>query len=131
MEEAKARWYWKRKSTTILGIIIKCFSTFEYMGISISALYYYQNSFHVSNPSLYYGWCMGAIFLSGAASALWCGRYMDKTRNLRKLFLVLMGFGTLGNILYTFTFSKWCPILGRFITGLNSGALTALAGIPI
>ena len=129
MDESKKCWYSKRRWTTILGIAINCFTTFEYASIAISALYYFEDSFHASSPRFYYGASMAAIFLSGVFSVFWCGRYMDKTRKLRKLFLILMGFGTVGNILYTFSFSVWLPILGRFISGCKAGAESAFAGM--
>ena len=125
--ELKA-WYRKRKITSAIGIAIQCLIFFEYASITISALYYYKDSFNVNNPNFYYGCVMSVIFVSGVISVRFCGRLMDRTRNLRQIAMSLMACNIAGNVIYTMTFSPWCPIFGRFVCGVSVGAEVIFSG---
>ena len=131
LEETKATWYRKRKWTTGIGIALKCLSFFEYGSISISGLYYYEYSFNVSNPKFFYGSLMSSIFVSSIISTYFCGRYMDKTRDLRKIVIFILICNIIGNLVFTMTYSPWLPILGRFICGISISAETAVSGETI
>ena len=121
-------WYRKRKITTSIGIILQCVAFFEYASITISALYYYKDSFNVANPNFYYGCVMSIIFVSGVVSVKFSGMFMDRTRNLRQITMFLLVCNIAGNVIYTMTFSPWCPILGRFVCGTSVGIEVIFSG---
>ena len=121
-------WYQKRKITVSIAIAYKCFLYFEYWSIAISGIYYYKNTFKISNPKFYYGCSVGVIFLSGIISSYICGQIMDRARNLRRLISTLVLFSILGNLTYTMTWSPWLPVLGRSICGFSIGIMTVTAG---
>ena len=125
----KLNWYQKRRISSIIGIAYRCLYYFEDGAIAISAIYYYQNSFNVSNPKFYYGCSLASIYVSAVVSNFLCGRLMDKTRALRRIILTLGLFNILGNLTYTLTWSPWYPVLGRFICGFTTGITSVLAGI--
>ena len=128
LAELKKSWYRKRKLTTAIGIAQQCLIYFEYASVTISALYYYKNSFNVSNSNFYYGCTMAAIFVSGVISVKICGKHMDKTRDLRKIVMLLLICNIAGNLIYTTTFSPWCPIVGRLVCGLSTGGQVVFSG---
>ena len=124
----KKNWFRKRKIMTILGIIQKCVYYFEYSAISVSVLYYYNNIIKVDNPKLFVGLALGAIFVSGTISTYICGRFMDKTRNLRGFGLLGLFCGMVGNLTYSLPFSPWCPIIGRLLCGLQAPIQSTFSG---
>ena len=128
LDEIKRKWFRERKWTTAIGIAIKCLTFFEYFSISISGLYYYENSFNVSNPKFFYGCVMASIFVSGVISTYICGRYMDKTRDLRKIIIYLLICNIIGNLMFTMTYSPWLPVVGRFVCGISACSQVVFTG---
>ena len=128
LEEIKRKWYHQRKLATIFGVVQQCMFYFEYLAIAISGLYYYQTSFNVTNSNFYYGCLMSALFFSSIFSVYFCGKIMDKTRNLRGIVMVLHTCNIAGNLIYTSTLSPWCPIIGRLICGISIGAIVVFSG---
>ena len=122
------RWYRKRKMTTIIGLLHQAFIYFDHSAVSISALYYYQSDFKADNPNRLYGITMLAYSVSLLVSTPFIGNYIDRTRNIRRLILTTLMFSVLGNLIYTMSFSKYLPIVGRFLCGLNDGARSSLTG---
>ena len=122
-------WKTKRKITTTLCIALQCLYTFEYTATAISAIYYYQNSFEVADPKFFYGCSVAAIYASAVMSSFICGRWMDRTRDLRRIVLTLLLFNIVGNLIYTLNWSQWIPVLGRFLCGINAAASTAATGV--
>ena len=131
-EVKKKRWYKQRSIIACYGILQNSLVYFEYTAVSISALYYYQEDFHLSNPKFFYGLSMSVMYVSVILSVISFAKYMDKTRNIRRIILVTVGLSLLGNIVYTMTFWRWLPIIGRFMCGFNEGARASIAGkIPL
>ena len=129
-DKAISQWYWKRQLFFIVGATYQGYSCVEYAAVSISTLQYYKNIIKVDNPRFYYGVCMSNIFLSAIISSKLFGIYMDKTRNVKMCSMLLL-FSTIGNILYSLPYSKWLPIIGRFLCGLNGGLKVAIVGKDI
>ena len=119
----------KRKLTVSIGIIYQCLYYFEYSSTAISAIYYYKNSFNISDPKFYYACSMASIFISAVISNYMCGRIMDKTRDLRRIVLTLSSVNIIGNLTYTLTLSPWLSVFGRFVCGIGTGIGAAITGI--
>ena len=82
----------------------------------------------MSDPKMMYSLSMGFIFISGVISVIACGQYMDRTGDLRSIFMITMGFNALGNLMYTWTISPYFPLIGRLLCGVNMGIQTAVTG---
>lgn len=121
-------WYKKRKRNLIVIYFNTCMYIFEYSAIVISALFYFKNTLKVANPNLYYSLTLGAAFAFTPISTIIAGRYTDKTRNIRKVALVLSLFNTFGNLFYVFPFVNWLPIIGRLLCGIPDGVKSAFTG---
>ncbi|XP_066922872.1 uncharacterized protein [Clytia hemisphaerica] len=121
-------WYTKRRRTTVIGILQKCIFAFEYSSVAVSALYYYQNTFQVQNARLFYSITMAIMYFSAAFSATFVGRYMDKTRNLRRITMMSALLSISGNIIYILPFSRYFPILARGLCGMADGIQPAMSG---
>ena len=121
-------WYAKRRQTTIIGILQKCIFAFEYSSVAVSALYYYHNTFKVENARLFYSITMAIMYFSAAFSAIFVGRYMDKTRNLRRITMISALLSISGNIIYILPYSKYFPILARGLCGMADGIQPAMSG---
>ena len=121
-------WYRKRWWTTALAMAQSCLLFFEYSAFQISALYYFEKDFNVTNPKLFYSLSMGIIFVSGLGSVVACGQYMDRTGDLRSIFISTLLLNSLGNLMYTWTISPYFPLIGRFLAGVTMGVQTAVSG---
>ena len=120
-EELRISWYRKRQILTFFGIIQNCVLYFEYSVVSITAVYYYKETFKLPNPNFYYGLGFASMCLSSLLSVLICGPLMDRTRDLRKIVTIATFFSALGSLMYTMTYSKWLPVVGRFLCGTLDG----------
>ena len=128
IEKQRQDWFKKRRFVTWFGLLQQCLVYFEYAAVSISALYYYENTMHVPNPKFLYGFSMAVTYVSVIFSVILFGKYMDRTRNLRGIVLLSISCSFFGNVLYTMSFNAWITVLGRFLCGLNEGARISLAG---
>ena len=129
-EEMKAVqcWYKKRRWFLFIAIMNACFYLFEYSAVTITAYYYFKLTLKVENPKLYFSLATGAMYILAPFSAVYTGRYVDRTRNLQKTTLLLSFFNLVGNLMYVFPVFKWFPIFGRFLCGVPSGMRPAFSG---
>ena len=122
-------WYSKRRWTTALAMAQTSLLFFEYSAFQISGLYYFEKDFPaLGNPKLFYSMCMGIIFLSGLISVIVCARYIEGTGDLRMVVTVTLALNALGNFMYTWTYSPYFALFGRFIAGANMGIQRAVSG---
>ena len=127
-EILKQKWFFKRKMTTIIGMMHLCCYYFEYTSVVISALYYYKNVIKAENPKFFIGLSMASILVAGLISSYVCGRIMDKTRNLRAIGLIALLCGIFGNLVYCLSSSPWFPVIGRLLCGTNGSLRLIIAG---
>ena len=121
-------WYKKRKISLLVTYMNTCLYKFEYTSIVISALFYYKYTIKVENPKLYYSLTLGAAFLLTPISSVIVGKYTDRTRDVRKVALILSFFNIVGNLFYVFPLFNWLPIFGRLLCGVPDGVKSALVG---
>lgn len=124
-------WYNKRWWTTTIAIAQTSLLFFEYSAFQISGLYYFKNDFILENPKLFYSLCMGTIFLSGLISVIVCSRYMEATGDLKSVISITSVLNAFGNLMYTWTYSPYFALFGRFIAGVNMGIQRAVSGMCI
>ena len=114
-----AEWYRMRSQTKAMAYIQKTILSFEYASVAISALFYYQKTIKPKDPVLFYSITMGAIFITASCSAVYGGRFVDRTGRLRAFSILVSIFSIVGNIIYSVPYSKWFPILGRSLCGIS------------
>ena len=56
------------------------------------------------------------------------GKYTDRTRDVRRVVLLLSFFNIAGNLFYVFPFYQWFPIFGRMLCGVPDGVKSAFVG---
>ena len=56
------------------------------------------------------------------------GRYTDRTRNLRRVFLINLLIVIIGNFLYSVPYCVAFLIVGRFLCGTNESMQTSIGG---
>lgn len=122
-------WYQKRWWTTTLAIAQTSLLFFEYSAFQISGLYYFKNDFSLENPKLFYSTCMGIIFLSGLISFILSARYIEETGDLRSVLIITLALNGIGNMMYTWTYSPYFALFGRFLAGANMGIQRAVSGM--
>ena len=127
-ESIMNEWYKMRRRIVIFAYIQKTIFSFEYASTAISALFYYRLMIKPENPVLYYSIAMGVIYLTASCSAVYGGWYVDKTGGLRKYHIIANLFSIVGNLIYSVSYSKWYPILGRAISGISDGVQPGLGG---
>ena len=81
-----------------------------------------------TDPVLFYSISMGVIYLTASLSSVMGGWYVDKTGHLRELHVVVNLFSIVGNFIYSVSYSKWFPVIGRLLSGLADGAQPGLGG---
>ena len=126
-----AEWYRMRSQTKAMAFIQKTIFSFEYASVAISALFYYQKTIQPKDPVLFYSITMGVIYLTASCSAVYGGRFVDRTGRLRVFSIFVSIFSIVGNIIYSVPYSKWFPILGRSLSGISDGVQPGIAGKSI
>ena len=127
--EILEEWYRKRRMNLLVTYFNTCMYQFEYASVSISALFYYTYTLNVVNPKLYYSLTTSATYYFGPISSIIVGKYTDRTRQVRKVALILSLFNIAGNLFYSLPFFTWLPVAGRILCGIPDGVKTAYFGM--
>ena len=127
-ESIMAEWYRMRSRLKAMAYIQKTIFSFEYSCVGISALFYYQKTIRPDNPVLFYSIALGVIYLTSSLSAVYGGRFVDRTGRLRAFSIFVSIFSIAGNVIYSVPYSKWLPILGRGLSGISDGVQPGIAG---
>ena len=121
-------WYQMRRRIVVFSYIQRIIFVYEFASTSISALFYYRLMIQPTDPVLFYSISMGVIYLTASLSSVMGGWYVDKTGHLRELHVVVNLFSIVGNFIYSVSYSKWFPVIGRLLSGLADGAQPGLGG---
>ena len=127
-QQQKQQWYYKRRIFTFIVLVQQIMIYFEHAAASISSLYYFKETFKLKNPNFYYGLNMASIQIVTIVAVSVCGRIVDQTRDLRRIGFVTITLSAIGSLLYTMTYSKWLPIVGRMLCGSGDGMRTSFTG---
>jgi len=123
------KWKRKRQITTIIYYLQAFMLGIEYTSASVSGLYYFKNDIPSSNPKLFYGISMAALYVSAIIASPMLGKIMDQTRQLRAIILTIIMLNVLGNFIYTISLSPLFPILGRLLSGVADACIPVMSGM--
>ena len=123
-------WKKQRSRTRILANILIFFSGLESQCIEVTGLFYFHQNLGLSliDAAFYYTISETVFSISNALSGLLFGRYVDKTRNMRFVFLLNVAIIGIGNLMYSIPYRLWWVILGRFLCGINESLQTTVCG---
>ena len=124
------QWKKQRSRTRILANILILFSGIEHQCMEVTCIFYFHQSFGLSltDAGFYYTVSETIFGTSNALSGISFGRYVDKTRNMRRVFLLNLVIIGLGNLMYSIPYALWWVLVGRFLCGINESLQTTFCG---
>ncbi|XP_047145361.1 uncharacterized protein LOC105850459 isoform X1 [Hydra vulgaris] len=111
------KWIGKRKATTIAFSVQSVILGIEYTLTFLTLWLYIKEMINTNSPKFYYALVSISYLLSSTLFTPIIGRIVDKTRHVRLTFLICNLCLVIGNLLYSFHFSPWFLVAGRFISG--------------
>ncbi|XP_066924450.1 uncharacterized protein [Clytia hemisphaerica] len=123
-------WKKSRTRTTALACILILVYGIESQSLEVTLLYYFSENFGLSllQATFYYSVNETLFAISNLISGMLFGRYIDRTRNLRFVFLLNLGVICIGNLMYSIPWHIWLVLTGRFLCGINESLQTAVCG---
>ena len=123
-------WKKRRSQTRILANILIFFAGVEAQCVTVTTIYYLHDSmkYSLEDAGFYYSIIETFYSISNGLFSIWFGRYVDKTRNLRFMFLLNLALIVLGNLMYSIPYRLWWIIVGRFFCGTNEALQTTVCG---
>ena len=128
--ERYIKWKRSRSETRILGNILIFISGVESQCMAVTYMYYLHESLKVSflEAGLYFSISESIFCFSNALSGMFFGRYVDRTRNMRFVFLLNLAIIGLGNLMYSIPYALWWIVVARFLCGINEALQTTICG---
>ena len=93
-------------------------------------LYYLKDRFdiEVSVAVVYYSVTEALYSVAQIIGVVVLGRYVDRTRNLRRVVVGVMLVSFVGNFLYVLHGEIWLVVMGRILMGFTEALQTAVIG---
>ena len=123
-------WKQRRWRTRCLANVMIFFAGLEGQCIEVTGLFYLHNSLGLSliDAAFYFTVCGAVYSVSNALCGISFGRYVDRTRNMRFVFLLNVAVIGFGNLMYSIPYQLWWVIVGRFLCGINESLQTTVCG---
>ena len=115
-----------KRQLTFIGFAVRRFTVGINYAIIIPSLWFYLESFNA--PYYFLGLGIAADSIVGLLVAPAVGKICDITRRIKIIGSVTICLDIAGNIVYALPLHVYMPILGRCISGLGSGYVSALYG---
>ena len=115
-----------KRQLTLIGFGIRRFVVGINYAIVIPSLWFYLQSFGA--PYYFLGIAIAADALVGVIVAPIVGKIADITRRVRTIGAITISLDFIGNIVYALPMHVYMPILGRCISGIGAGYVSALYG---
>ena len=124
------KWKKQRSRTRILANILIFFFGLENATMDVTEIFYFHQNLRLSltDASFYFTISETIYCFSSAFSGILFGRYVDKTRNMRFVFLFNMAIISIGNLMYSIPIGLSWVIFGRFLCGINESLQTTVCG---
>ncbi|XP_057308154.1 uncharacterized protein LOC130646037 [Hydractinia symbiolongicarpus] len=100
----------------------------DYSIIMSTLVLYLNDLVKVSNPNLYYSIILGAFAVSSILVGTVCGRFVDRTRNLKMYIILVLLLMLIGNLFYAVYLHPAFLIIGRFLAGIGDSFMGVSAG---
>ena len=112
-------WKKKRRITMFGYLIIGSIVGIDY-SVILSTLYIYLcDVIHTPYPNLCYGAVVTLFNISSTLSGAISGRWVDKTRKIKRYINVILVLQIAGNLMYAIPYSVAFPIIGRILAGIS------------
>ena len=121
-------WEKKRKTTTRVFIFQNFLLGIEYSITFLTLWIYIKTLVNTTNPKLFYSIVSSCYLLSAIIFSTIIGRWADKTRSVRMVFLISNSFPIVGNVIYVLHFSPWFLVVGRFLCGIAASLRSVIIG---
>jgi ceroid-lipofuscinosis MFS transporter 7 len=115
-----------KRQLTLIGFGIRRFVVGINYAIVIPSLWFYLQSFGA--PYYFLGIAIAADAIVGIIVAPIVGKIADITRRIRAIGAITISLDFIGNIVYAMPMHVYMPILGRCISGIGAGYVSALYG---
>ncbi|XP_028394283.1 uncharacterized protein LOC114518483 [Dendronephthya gigantea] len=115
-----------KRQLTLIGFGIRRFIVGINYAIVIPSLWFYLESFGA--PYYFLGIAIAADSLVGVIVSPIVGKIADITRRIRAIGIFTITMDFVGNIVYALPMHVYMPILGRCISGIGAGYVSALYG---
>ena len=115
-----------KRQLTLIGFAIRRFTVGINYAIVIPSLWFYLESFDA--PYFFLGLAIAADSIVGIIVSPFVGRIADITRRVRAIGAITIATDFVGNIVYALPMHVYMPILGRCISGIGAGYVSALYG---
>ena len=124
------KWKKQRSRTRLFANILIFLYGMESLGVEVTAIFYFHQNLGLSltDAAFYYTMSGTLVCISSAFSGILFGRYVDKTRNMRFVFLLNVAIIGIGNLVYAIPYNLWWVMFGRFLCGINESLQTTVCG---
>lgn len=128
--ERYIKWKKQRSKTRIIANILIFLYGLENLSVEVTGIFYFHENFGLSIVEAgFYHTIAGSMFsFCCAFSGLLFGRYVDRTRNMRSVFLFNVAIIGIGNLMYSIPYRLWWVIVGRFLCGITESMQTTVCG---
>ncbi|XP_066920148.1 uncharacterized protein [Clytia hemisphaerica] len=123
-------WTHQRETFKWLSYVMIFLYGFEMQTTKYFLLYYLKDRFHIqtSIAIFYYSVTEALYSIAQIIGGAFLGRYMDRTRNLRRVVVGVMLASFAGNSLYVLHGQIWLVVIGRILMGFTECLQTAVIG---
>ena len=123
-------WKKHRSRTRILANILIFFTGIESQCVEVTSIFYFHQNlgFSLTDAAFYFTISETVFSTSNALSGISFGRYVDKTRRMRFVFLLNIVILCIGNLMYSIPYALWWVLVGRFLCGINESLQTTVCG---
>lgn len=116
--------YWTTKAFTLECVMLGM----EYSVTFLTLWLYIKEMVNTDQPKLFYSLVASSYLIAAVILSVVIGRWIDRTRKVRQIFLICNTLVILGNILYALHFSPWFLVVGRLVSGADGPLRSVISG---
>lgn len=116
--------YWTTKAFTLECVMLGM----EYSVTFLTLWLYIKEMVNTEQPKLFYSLVASSYLIAAVILSVIIGRWIDRTRKIRQIFLICNTLVILGNILYALHYSPWYLVFGRLISGADGPLRSVISG---
>ncbi|XP_066924052.1 uncharacterized protein [Clytia hemisphaerica] len=116
--------YWTTKAFTLECIMLGM----EYSVTFLTLWLYIKEMINTDQPKLFYSLVASSYLIAAVILSVFIGRWVDRTRKVRQIFLICNTLVIIGNIMYAFHFSPWFLVFGRLVSGADGPLRSVISG---